>query len=238
MPSPPAGAPAATAQKAKKERKTKKATRNEPTVDLKAELKRICGVDLTSIDGINVITAQTIISEIGTDMSGFRTENHFASWLGLTPSKDISGGKFVGPGRRKVQNRVAMALRMASTTLLKQQELPGRPVSAPAQAAAFPCGGDQGHGPLPGGAGLPHAHPRRSLGGLRRGEIRAKAHRNGAGKFELQSKGERIQTDSDHRSQLSPPPMESGHRRRAMSTQGRGVFNRRQTDSRHAFPDP
>lgn len=96
---------AATAQKAKRARKTRKATRNEPTVDLKAELKRICGVGLTSIDGIEVITAQTIISEIGTHMSGFRTE-YFASWLGLTPSKDASGGKIVGPGKRKVQNRL------------------------------------------------------------------------------------------------------------------------------------
>jgi transposase len=76
----------------KKTRKKPKPKRNEPTIDLKAELKRICGVDLTSIDGIN-ITAQTILSEVGTDMSGFPTENHFASWLGLTPSKDISGGK-------------------------------------------------------------------------------------------------------------------------------------------------
>jgi transposase len=118
-------ATAANTQKIKKERKTKKPTRNEPTVNLKAELQRICGVDLTSIDGFNVITAQTVISEIGTDMSGFRTENHFASWLGLTPSHDVSGGKIVGPGRRKVQNRVAMALRMAATTLLNSKSYLG-----------------------------------------------------------------------------------------------------------------
>jgi hypothetical protein len=36
-------------------------------------------VDLTSIDGIDVITAQTILSEIATDMSVFETEDHFAS---------------------------------------------------------------------------------------------------------------------------------------------------------------
>ena len=82
-------------------------------------------MDLTSIDGFNVITAQTVISEIGTDMSGFRTENHFASWLGLTPSHDVSGGKIVGPGRRKVQNRVAMALRIAATTLLNSKSYLG-----------------------------------------------------------------------------------------------------------------
>ena len=112
----PAGAP-----QGKKRRKNPKPRRNEPTIDLKSELKRICGVDLTTIDGIDVVTAQTIVSEVGTDMSGFPTENHFASWLGLTPCKDISGGKVIGTGKRKVQNRVAMAFRMAATTLLNSK---------------------------------------------------------------------------------------------------------------------
>jgi transposase len=118
-------APTPTTPQQKKARKKPKTRRNEPTIELKAELKRICGVDLTSIDGIDVITAQTIISEVGTDMSGFPTENHFASWLGLTPSKDISGGKIIGPGRKKVQNRVAMAFRMAATTLLNSKSYLG-----------------------------------------------------------------------------------------------------------------
>jgi transposase len=121
----PGGAPAASTQKAKKARKPKKARRNEPSLDLAAELKRICGVDLTSIDGIDVITAQTIISEIGTDVSGFKTEDHFASWLGLTPARDVTGGKVIGSGKRKVQNRVAMALRMAATTLLNSKSYLG-----------------------------------------------------------------------------------------------------------------
>jgi len=78
-------------------------------------------VDLTSIDGIDVMTAQTILSELGTDLSAFPTENHFASWLGLTPSKDISGGKVIGRSRRTVQNRVATSLRMAASTLLNSK---------------------------------------------------------------------------------------------------------------------
>jgi hypothetical protein len=76
-------------------------------------------VDLTSIDGIDVMTALTIVSEIGTDMSRFKDEDHFASWLGLTPSKDVSGGKTVGRGKRKVKNRLAVVLRTAATTLLR-----------------------------------------------------------------------------------------------------------------------
>lgn len=84
---------------------------------LREELVRICGVDLTTIDGISVITAQTILAETGTDMSRFPSEQAFVSWLGLTPSRDLSGGKVVRLVRRKVPSRAALALRMAATTL-------------------------------------------------------------------------------------------------------------------------
>ena len=41
------------------------------------------------------MTAQTILSEVGADMSAFKTEDNFASWPGLTPNKDRSAGKVV-----------------------------------------------------------------------------------------------------------------------------------------------
>jgi transposase len=111
-----ANLPESVAQKRKKARKPQG---NEPRMDLKAELKRICGVDLTSIEGVNVMTACTVISEVGTDMSRFENEDHFASWMGLAPSKDISGGKVVRSGIKKVKNRVATVLRTAATSLLE-----------------------------------------------------------------------------------------------------------------------
>ena len=49
--------------------------------DLRKELFRVTGVDLTKVDGINAVTAQTIISEIGLDVSAWPTEQHFVSWL-------------------------------------------------------------------------------------------------------------------------------------------------------------
>jgi transposase len=111
--------------KAPQKRKTRKARDNEPRIlSLEAELTRICGVNLCSIDGISIITAQTIIAEIGTDMSAFPSEKNFASWVGLTPGKDVSGGKVVGK-RRKVKNRVAAALRMSATTLLRSESYLG-----------------------------------------------------------------------------------------------------------------
>jgi transposase len=98
---------------------------NAPGFDLRAGLKRLAGVDLTSIDGVDVMTAQTILAEVGTDLRAFPDENHFASWLGLSPSKDISGGKVIRSSRRKVQNRVAMSLRMAASTLRESKSYLG-----------------------------------------------------------------------------------------------------------------
>ena len=116
IPARPEGALETALQKRKKARKPRN---NEPRMDLKVELKRICGVDLTSIDGIKAMTAFTVISEVGTDRSGFQDQDHFTSWMGLAPSKDISSGKIVGRGKKKVKNRVAVVLRTAATSLLE-----------------------------------------------------------------------------------------------------------------------
>ena len=92
-----------------------------PQFPLTGELLRIAGVDLTQIDGIDVMTAQTLISEVGLDMSRWKTEAHFASWLGLCPDNRVSGDKVLSRGTRRVINRAATALRIAATTLLKSK---------------------------------------------------------------------------------------------------------------------
>jgi transposase len=88
-------------------------------------LQRITGVDFTRIDGINVMTAQTIISEVGLDMSRWKTEAHFASWLGLCPHNASSGGKVLRRGTRKVVNRAATAFRIAGSTLRRSNSYLG-----------------------------------------------------------------------------------------------------------------
>lgn len=100
-------------------RKSRKRGNEPPLMGLQTELQRICGVDLTSIDGISTISALTILSEIGTDVSGFPDENHFASWLGLSGNHNITGGKPVKGPKRKVKNRVAEVLRMGAASLLR-----------------------------------------------------------------------------------------------------------------------
>jgi len=112
-------------QKTKPARKSKKAQGNAPRFDLGRELSRISGVDLTRIDGIHLLVAQTVISEVGLDMSRWNTEAHFASWLGVSPDNRISGDKVLSKGTRHVVNRAATALRLAATTLLRSQSYLG-----------------------------------------------------------------------------------------------------------------
>ena len=59
---------------------------------------------------IDVTTAMTVISEIGTDMSRFATVKHFTSWLGLCPGTKISGGKVLGAATKRSVNRATQAL--------------------------------------------------------------------------------------------------------------------------------
>jgi transposase len=89
--------------------------------NLRSHLHRIAGVDLTKIDGLDVRTVQTILSEVGVDMSRWETEKRFCSWLGLCPDNRISGGKVLKRGTRQVVNRAATALRLAAWTLIRSQ---------------------------------------------------------------------------------------------------------------------
>jgi transposase len=103
----------------------KKAHSNAPGFDLRTELYRISGTDLTRIDGIDVSTAQTVISEIGLDMSRWPTEKQFASWLGLSPDHRITGGKVVKRGTQHVVNRATVALRLSAVSLRNSQSALG-----------------------------------------------------------------------------------------------------------------
>src|SRR5271169_1868975 len=89
------------------------------TFDLRAELYRVFGVDLTNVPGISALTAQTILCEVGTDVSRFRNASAFASWLGLCPEKKVSGGKVLFTKSRQVRSRVATALRMCANSLCR-----------------------------------------------------------------------------------------------------------------------
>ncbi len=89
------------------------------------EAYRILGVDLTTIPGISVLHVQTIVAELGSDFSKFRSAGAFSSWLGLCPDNDISGGRVLWSGTRKAKNRIAVTLRMAAQSLQQNRSALG-----------------------------------------------------------------------------------------------------------------
>ena len=99
--------------------------RNAPRFDLRTQLFRMCGVDLTRIDGVDVTTALAVVSEIGTDMTRFPSVKHFTSWLGLCPGTRITGGKVLSSKTSRVANRAAQALRLAAAALRTSQSALG-----------------------------------------------------------------------------------------------------------------
>jgi transposase len=94
-------------------------SKNQPSFNARAQLARIVGVDLVAVTGLSAATVQTIISEIGTDMSRFASAKHFCSWLGLAPHNDISGGKVLRSRTRKVVNRATLAFRQAAQSVAR-----------------------------------------------------------------------------------------------------------------------
>jgi transposase len=88
---------------------------------VRAECYRVLGVDLTQVDGINAHLIQVLTAEVGTDLGRFRSASAFASWMGLSPKPEVSGGKILRARTAKNPNRVAMAFRMAANSLLKNQ---------------------------------------------------------------------------------------------------------------------
>lgn len=85
--------------------------------DLRTQLHKWAGVDLCAVPGINENIAVKILSEIGTDMTKWKSSKHFTSWLGVCPGNKISGGKRLSGKTKPTKNRVREALGMAAQAL-------------------------------------------------------------------------------------------------------------------------
>jgi hypothetical protein len=102
-------------------RETRTATaqeqKNYPQFGLREQFFRTTGTDLTQIAGIDALTAVTVMSEAGSDMSKWPSADHFVSWLRLSPGNRLSGDRIIGKGRLPKNNRLNVVLRMAASTL-------------------------------------------------------------------------------------------------------------------------
>ncbi len=105
--------------------KKKKKSKNSPDFDLRSQLYRIVGVDLTAIDGLNESSVQIIISHIGVDMSRWPSHKEFVSWLNLCPNNEITGGKVFSSRTKRSRNGASQALRVAAMSLAKNNSALG-----------------------------------------------------------------------------------------------------------------
>jgi len=119
VPATPAPTPQPTTTDRRKRPRSSKPKGNQPAFDLAAELERILGVSAQRIDGIDVMTIQTVVAEVGTDLRAWKTEAHWTSWLNLAPKRDISGGRVIRHTREHHTNRVGNAFRIAAQSLVR-----------------------------------------------------------------------------------------------------------------------
>jgi hypothetical protein len=105
----------------KKHAKKSTYNRSPYCFDAPDAIKGVTVADLTTIPGIDANTAMKILSEIGTDMSAWNSVKEFTSWLGLSPSNKVSGGKILSSRTKPSDNRAAQALRMAASSLYRSK---------------------------------------------------------------------------------------------------------------------
>jgi transposase len=91
-------------------------------VDTKLKPYRRAREMLQTIPGVGAHTAATILSEVGSDVSAFRTARHFAAWVGVCPGNNESAGKKMRAGVRKGNKHLRGALIEASLGAVRKRD--------------------------------------------------------------------------------------------------------------------
>ena len=100
-----------------KKKPKKNVRKNQFDVPINPFLIAISGVDLCKIPGISEVTALEFLSEVGLDMSKWKSAKHFAAWLNLTPNTKISGGKILSSRMTRKKNKAGQYLKQAASGL-------------------------------------------------------------------------------------------------------------------------
>lgn len=77
---------------------------------------------LSTIPGLGVLSATTILAETGTDMSRFATAGHFVAWAGLCPGQNESAGKRKSSRLRKGAPWLKTALVQAAWSAVRKKD--------------------------------------------------------------------------------------------------------------------
>lgn len=97
-----------------KPRQPNRKNHHQFTGDARTLLYECFGTDITELTGIETTNGLELYTEVGADMCPWPTDQHFTSWLGLSPNAKSSGGKMKSSQTRKVTSRAAQIFRMAA----------------------------------------------------------------------------------------------------------------------------
>lgn len=91
-------------------------------VDQKLEPYRAAQTALTEVPGIGALTAATIVSELGADVSAFPSAQHLAAWAGVCPGNHESAGKRSSGRVRKGNGHLRKALIEAAHSAVRTKD--------------------------------------------------------------------------------------------------------------------
>ena len=87
---------------------------------------RILGVDLTAIHGVDEVTAQMLVTEVGPDLSKFSSSSAFCNWLRLCPNNGISGGRILSSKTGKGEGTAGSGTAQCGADAAREPERTGR----------------------------------------------------------------------------------------------------------------
>jgi transposase len=100
-----------------KQAKRKQNRKNPVKYNITGLLNSINGVNVTEITGISEKGALAIFAEVGNDMTRWKSEKHFTSWLGLAPNTKVSGGKIISSKIPKRKQYAGQSFRIATLSI-------------------------------------------------------------------------------------------------------------------------
>lgn len=108
----------------KEKRKRKPIRHHKPDVENmdKYLLDAFNQVDATVLPGITDYSWLQLFSELGNDLSKWKTEKHFTSWLGLSPKQNHSG-KMKRNYKVKGQPKAGLIFKQAAVSLLNSKDI-------------------------------------------------------------------------------------------------------------------
>ena len=99
----------------------KKPKKNQFNFNAEILLSTMLGVNVCEVNGLNEVSVVELISEIGTDMTKWKSHKHLAAWLNVVPNTKITGGKIISSKMQKKKNIAGQTLRMSASSLSASQ---------------------------------------------------------------------------------------------------------------------